>query len=80
LFDGTVCRLGIDPAYIDVKRQLDADTLDVFGGCLRVGRTSITVKVEAFARRGRSGRQVQVTEGVFTYVVVDAGDRRGLFA
>jgi len=30
------------------------------------------VKVEAFARRGRSGKQIQVTEGVFTYVAVDS--------
>jgi acyl-CoA thioesterase YciA len=37
-----------------------------------VGRTSITVKVDAFARRGRSGKQIQVTEGVFTYVAVDS--------
>jgi acyl-CoA thioesterase YciA len=30
------------------------------------------VKVEAFARRGRSGEQIKVTEGVFTYVAVDS--------
>jgi acyl-CoA hydrolase len=34
-------------------------------GRSKVGRTSITVKVEAFAHRGRSGEQIQVTEGVF---------------
>ena len=32
----------------------------------------VEVKVEVFARRGRSGEQIQVTEGVFTYVAVDS--------
>jgi acyl-CoA hydrolase len=30
------------------------------------------VKVEAFARRGRSGEQIGVTERIFTYVAVDS--------
>ena len=33
MFDGTVCRLGIDAAHVDVQRQLDADALDVISGC-----------------------------------------------
>ena len=47
------------------------DEVSCYARILKVGRTSITVKVEAFARRGRSGKQIQVTEGVFTYVAVD---------
>jgi acyl-CoA thioesterase YciA len=43
-----------------------------YANILKAGRTSITVKVEAFARRGRSGEQIKVTEGVFTYVAVDS--------
>jgi acyl-CoA thioesterase YciA len=39
---------------------------------VRVGRTSITVKINAFARRGRTGQKIDVTEGVFTYVAVDS--------
>ena len=46
--------------------------MSCYAKILKVGRTSITVKVEAFARRGRSGKQIQVTEGVFTYVAVDS--------
>ena len=46
--------------------------MSCYAKILKVGRTSITVKVEAFARHGRSGKQVQVTEGVFTYVAVDS--------
>ena len=48
------------------------DKMDCYAKILKVGRTSITVKVEAFARRGRSGKQIQVTEGVFTYVAVNS--------
>ena len=51
------------------------DEVSCYAKILKVGRTSITVKVEAFARRGRSGEQIQVTEGVFTYVAVDS-DRK----
>jgi acyl-CoA thioesterase YciA len=40
---------------------------------VRVGRTSITVDVEVFAQRGRSGTKetVKVTEAQLTYVAVD---------
>src|ERR1700685_3701574 len=34
------------------------------------GRTSITVKVESWARRSLSGERVNVTEGLFTYVAI----------
>ena len=37
----------------------------------RVGRTSITVNIEAVAMRQDSGKNVPVTEGVFIYVAVD---------
>jgi acyl-CoA thioesterase YciA len=48
------------------------DEVSCYAKILKVGRTSVTVKVDAFARRGRSGEQIQVTEGVFTYVAVDS--------
>lgn len=37
----------------------------------RIGRTSIVVEVESWARRGRSGEEVKVTEGRFTFVAID---------
>ena len=41
---------------------------------VRVGRTSLTVRVEAWAdRRGRE--RVRVTEGIFTYVAIDSNRR-----
>ena len=33
MFDGAVCRLGIDAANIDVKCQVDTNALDVVGEC-----------------------------------------------
>jgi acyl-CoA thioesterase YciA len=38
----------------------------------RVGTTSITVKIESWVRRGIGDQAFKVTEGVFTYVAVDA--------
>ncbi len=46
--------------------------MSCYATILKVGLTSVTVKVEAFARCGRSGKKIQVTEGVFTYVAVDS--------
>jgi len=37
----------------------------------RVGRTSLTVRVEAWATRLETGEQVRVTEGTFVYVAID---------
>ena len=40
----------------------------------RIGRTSITVHVETWVRRARTGRrpeEIKVTEGMFTYVALD---------
>jgi acyl-CoA thioesterase YciA len=38
----------------------------------RVGRTSIAIYVETWVRRNRQGRPIRVTEGLYTYVAVDA--------
>lgn len=50
------------------------DLVSFYARVLKVGRTSITVDVEVFAQRGRSGRSevVKVTEAQLTYVAVDA--------
>jgi acyl-CoA thioesterase YciA len=51
------------------------DEVSCYAEIVRVGRTSITVKVESWARRGVSGERVKVTEGTFTYVAIGA-DRK----
>ncbi|MSP66788.1 MAG: acyl-CoA thioesterase [Alphaproteobacteria bacterium] len=46
------------------------DMVSCYAVIERVGRTSITVQVEAFARRARAGETVKVTEATFTYVAL----------
>ena len=54
------------------------DVLCVYAEVERTGRTSLTVPVEAWIqRRGDRNQRVKVTEGVFTYVAIDAdGNKR----
>jgi acyl-CoA thioesterase YciA len=48
------------------------DILSFFSKVVRIGRTSITVKVEVFAERYRSqGTYIKVTEASVTYVAID---------
>ena len=48
------------------------DLLSFFSSVLKVGRTSITVKVEVYAERIRAQRvYVKVTEASLTYVAID---------
>ncbi len=48
------------------------DLLSFFSELVRIGRTSITVKVEVFAERVRDqGKYIKVTEALLTYVAID---------
>ncbi len=48
------------------------DILSFFGTITRIGRTSITVKIEVFAESFRNqGRYIKVTEALLTYVAID---------
>jgi acyl-CoA thioesterase YciA len=48
------------------------DILSFFGTITRVGRTSITVKIEVFAENFRNQRRyIKVTEALLTYVAID---------
>jgi acyl-CoA thioesterase YciA len=53
------------------------DLVSFYAKVIKVGRTSITVDVEVFANRGRTGTKeiVKVTEAQLTYVAVD-GERQ----
>jgi acyl-CoA thioesterase YciA len=53
------------------------DEVTCYATIIKVGRTSITVKVESWVRRGIGDEQIAVTEGIFTYVSVGS-DRRPL--
>ena len=48
------------------------DILSFFSTLTRIGRTSVTVKVEVYAERFRSqGKYIKVTEASLTYVAID---------
>jgi acyl-CoA thioesterase YciA len=48
------------------------DILSFYSELTRIGRTSMTVKVEVYAERFRSqGRYIKVTEASVTYVAID---------
>ena len=47
------------------------DLVSVHATLVRVGRTSITVHLEAWVRRRREDHSILATEGNFTYVSID---------
>lgn len=51
------------------------DVLCVYSSVHRVGRTSIGVRLEAWALRSRDGDREKVTEGLFTFVALDSDGR-----
>ncbi len=55
------------------------DVLCVHGEVEKVGTTSIAVKLEAWALRGRQGERVRVTQGRFVFVAIgDDGKPRAV--
>lgn len=51
------------------------DEVSCYGEIVKLGRTSMTVRIETWVRRGLSDERVKVTEGLFTYVAIGE-DRR----
>ena len=51
------------------------DLVSVYAAVEKVGRTSITVKIETISQRRISGDHVRVTEGTFVYVATDENGR-----
>ena len=51
------------------------DLISVYATVERVGRTSMGVRIEVVAERDLGTTQVKVTEGLFTFVALDANNR-----
>ena len=51
------------------------DVISVYAEVAKVGRTSITVKIDVFAERGIARDLHQVTEGTYIFVAVDENGR-----
>lgn len=51
------------------------DEISFYTDVYKVGTTSITIRIEAWATRKGTGDPVHVTEGLYTYVAID-GNRK----
>ena len=51
------------------------DLISVYAHVERVGRTSMGVRIEVVAHRDLGRTEVKVTEGLFTFVALDANNR-----
>src|SRR6478735_9761646 len=51
------------------------DVISVYAEVERVGRTSMGVRIEVIANRDLGTTEVKVTEGLFTFVALDAENR-----
>ena len=51
------------------------DVISVYAEVERVGRTSMGVRIEVVALRDLGQTEVKVTEGLFTFVALDADNR-----
>ena len=47
------------------------DEVSCYAELVKIGQTSMTIRVEAWVRRRRSNETLKVTEGVFTFVAID---------
>ena len=67
---GRVATVAID-AMSFIRPVYVGDVLCVYSDLERSGRTSMAIRLEAWALRGRMGERVKVTEGIFTFVSLD---------
>lgn len=74
---GRVATVAVD-GFVFHKPVYVGDVLCCYGDVVRVGKTSIVIRIEAWALRRRDpGQRVKVTEGTFTFVALDdQGNKR----
>jgi acyl-CoA thioesterase YciA len=72
--NGRVVTIAID-AMTFIRPVKVGDVLCVYTAVDKVGRTSMKVHVEAWARRWRTHDREKVTDATFTYVAIDEDGR-----
>lgn len=70
---GRIATVAVDALRFH-KPVMIGDLVSCYAEVIRVGTTSIAVRIETWARR-RSGDEVRVTEGTFVYVAIDEQGR-----
>ena len=75
---GRVATVAVDK--IEFHRPVAVgDVVSCYGNIIRIGRSSLAIKVEVWVRRRVENEQFKVTEGEFTYVAIsDDGKSRSL--
>ncbi len=71
---GRVATVAIDAMTFHLPVYV-GDVLCVYADVERIGRTSMSLHLEAWALRRRQGERVRVTEGRFTFVAIDDDGR-----
>lgn len=71
---GRVATVAVD-AMTFHQPVLVGDIVSCYADVVRIGRTSMTFQVEAWARRGHTGEEIKVTEAKFTCVAIDENRR-----
>nr|WP_184437833.1 acyl-CoA thioesterase [Roseospira goensis] len=71
LAQGRVATVAVDGFAFHSPLRV-GDELTCYTRHVKTGRTSLTLKVEAWARRGAMGATEKVTEGTFVFVAIDA--------
>lgn len=71
---GRVATVGIEAMTFHLPVFV-GDEVSCYATIRRIGRTSITVHIETWVRRSRTGEEVRVTEGTFTYVAIGPDQR-----
>jgi acyl-CoA thioesterase YciA len=67
---GRVVTVGIESMTFH-KHVSVGDEVSIYTNLLRKGRTSLTYRIESWARRKETGAYLKVTEGLFTFVKID---------
>ena len=71
---GRVATVALDGLSFHLPVRV-GDLVSCHADVVRVGRTSMTIKVETYVIRARTMEEVKVTEGHFTMVAIDAEGR-----
>ena len=75
---GRVATVAVDKIEFH-RRVAVGDVVSCYGNIIRIGRSSLAIKVEVWVRRRVENEQFKVTEGEFTYVAIsDDGKSRPL--
>ena len=72
--NGSVATIAIDKMEFIAPIHL-RDVISVFAEVERVGRTSMSIRIEVVATRDRGATDIKVTEALFTFVALDEQHR-----